>query len=84
MPSGVPLLRESADPSRRNGGFLFCRNGNTLVRAHDPSGGQAHLCRIDKYGRDGHRLFFGDNGYGLQGPLVANYLASIKPASGKQ
>ena len=50
-----------------------------MVRTYGQSGGQAHLYRIDKCGRDEHQLFSGNNGYELWGPLVANYLASIKP-----
>jgi dienelactone hydrolase len=56
---------------------------DAMVHAYDQAGGQAHLYRIDKFGHDGHGLFFGNNGYQLWGPLVANYLSGIKPASGQ-
>jgi dienelactone hydrolase len=57
---------------------------DAMVRAYDQSGGQAHLYRIDKFGSDGHGMFFGKNGFELWGPLVANYLTNTKPSSGQQ
>lgn len=54
---------------------------DAMLKAYLQSGGQAHLYRIDKYGRDGHQLFFGHGGFELWGPLVAQYLSSINPTT---
>ena len=48
--------------------------------AFQQAGGRVLLYRPASYGKDGHKLFFGDNGSAIWGPLVASYLAQMKPA----
>ena len=75
----TPMLWVYAD----NDSYFAPEVADAMVHAFIQGGGQAHLYRIDKYGRDGHGLFFGNNGYELWGPLVSNYLAGLKPTDRK-
>lgn len=49
-----------------------------MVQAYVQAGGQARLYRPEKYGNDGHALFFGRGGSDIWGPAVAAYLAAIE------
>jgi len=47
----------------------------TLYDAFARNGGKAEFEEVGPYGNDGHRLFFGEGGSQIWGPLVADYLA---------
>jgi dienelactone hydrolase len=49
-----------------------------MLQAYLQAGGQARLYRPDRYGDDGHGLFFGRGGSQIWGPVVESYLAAIK------
>jgi hypothetical protein len=44
-----------------------------LYEAFTRNGGKADFEQVGPYGDDGHRLFFGQGGSQIWGPLVAGY-----------
>jgi len=62
-----------------NDSFFDPKIAAALYTAYSQNGGKAEFERVGPFGNDGHRLFFGEGGSQIWGPLVARYLAS-RPA----
>jgi dienelactone hydrolase len=54
-----------------------------MWHAFSTAGGQGDFEQPGPYGKDGHRLFFGDGGSAVWGPLVERYLATMIAAPGQ-
>jgi pimeloyl-ACP methyl ester carboxylesterase len=60
-----------------NDSFFGPALAGRMHAAFTEAGGQARMERLGPWGRDGHNMFFGNNGSQSWGPLVADFLAGV-------
>ncbi len=60
-----------------NDSFFDPHLAASMWRAFTSSGGKADFHQLGPFGKDGHRLFFGNGGSDIWGPLVQRYLENI-------
>jgi hypothetical protein len=52
--------------------------------AFTDGGGQAQMERLASWGRDGHNMFFGNNGSLTWGPVVVDFLDGVGGGEARQ
>lgn len=60
-----------------NDSFFAPDLAGRMHAAFTAAGGEARMERMPAWGRDGHNMFFGNNGSLSWGPVVADFLASV-------